>query len=80
MYRETVHAANWLHRFFFYSKKIINNPNDCTILQDICTLFACYLHSALCGWLIKYCIVFYEQLSKLETSLEWRPLQSGHRL
>ena len=66
--------------FFFYSKKIINNPNDCTILQDICTLFACYLHSALCGWLIKYCIVFYEQLSKLEASLEWRPLQSGHRL
>ena len=43
-------AADWLNRFLRY--KITNFPNNRTISQDICTLFARYLYSTLCSWII----------------------------
>ena len=39
--------------FFFLQYKIINFPYNRAISQDICTLFARYLYSTLCSWIIK---------------------------
>ena len=48
--RSVARAADWLNRFLRY--KITNCPNNRTISQDICTLFARYLYSTLCSWII----------------------------
>ena len=48
--RSVARVADWLNRFLQY--KITNCPNNRTISQDICTLFARYLYSTLCSWII----------------------------
>ena len=48
--RSVARAADWLNRFLQY--KVTNCPNNRTISQDICTLFARYLYSTLCSWII----------------------------
>ena len=37
-------------RFFTVQNNQLSS--NCIISQDICTLFACYLYSTLCGWII----------------------------
>ena len=43
--------ADWLNRFFL-QYRITNCANIRAISQDICALFARYLYSTLCSWII----------------------------
>ena len=49
--RSVAPAADWLNRFFL-QYKITNCPNNRTISQDICTLFARYFYPTSCSWII----------------------------
>ena len=50
-------AADKLNRFFL-PYIVTNCPNNRTISQDICTLFARYLYSTLWSWIINIYIYF----------------------
>ena len=44
-------ARSRLIKQVFFTYKITNCPNNRTISQDICSLFARYLYSTLCSWI-----------------------------
>ena len=53
--RSVAGAADWLISLLQY--KITNCPNNRTVSQDICTLFARYYYTSLCSWIMNMFIV-----------------------
>ena len=54
--RSVAGAADWLISLFL-QYKITNCPNNRTVSQDICTLFARYYYTSLCSWIMNMFIV-----------------------